>query len=258
MGTMQAVGPLGQGRVEEAERGDGALERAGEGAADQAHPFADPEGARALQDDAGEDPAQRLLGGEAEQDRGEGAADREGAGVDAGDPQGQDHHRRHREQADHEAGGAGGRRVEPPVEARGEAARPSQWVAAEPTITRTTTVPIRIHSLVAGGDLGAVVSRRPASPRAPAAPRAGRRAPLARSAAPARRRGRATCQAWLRVSNSSRGSFGRRGVGIKIGYPTPGASYASSAQAAASEPVAQRREPLVAGGVDRDRLLRGR
>ena len=109
---MQAVGALDQGRVEEAERADRPLERAGQGAADQAHPFADPERPGALQDDAGEEPAQRLLGGEAEHDRGEGAADGEGGGVDAGDPQRQDHHRRHREEADHEADGARRRRVQ--------------------------------------------------------------------------------------------------------------------------------------------------
>ena len=218
---MQAVGPLGQGRVEEAERGDRPLDRAGQGAADQAHPFADPEGPGALQDDAGEDPAQRLLGGEAEQDRGEGAADGEGAGVDAGDPQREDHHRRHRQQADDEAersrrwpgrgAGRGG----------GESPRTSQWVAAEPTIDQDDDGADPDPLAVAGRDLVAVVVDDQGRRRAPAARRADRRAPLARTAAPARRRGRATARRGC-GSRTARGEVSAaRRVGIEYRLPAP-------------------------------------
>jgi hypothetical protein len=44
--------------------------------------------------------AQGLLGGEAEDDRGEGTADGEGGGGDAGDPQRQNYNRAHCEEAD--------------------------------------------------------------------------------------------------------------------------------------------------------------
>jgi hypothetical protein len=76
------------------------------------------EGTGALQDDAGEEAAKGLLGGEAENDGGEGAPDRERGRVDPGDAQRDDHDHRHRDKADEEAEGAGGGGVEPSVERR--------------------------------------------------------------------------------------------------------------------------------------------
>ena len=80
-------------------------------------------GRRALQDDPGEDRAEALLGGEADQHCREGAADREGGGVDAGDPQRQHDHRDRRQQPEDEPGRPRRRRVEPAVEPRLQRAR---------------------------------------------------------------------------------------------------------------------------------------
>ena len=64
-----------EGRVEQAERADDALGLPGEAAGLQAHAVADAERPRAEQHDAGDQVAERLLGRETEDDRGEGAAD---------------------------------------------------------------------------------------------------------------------------------------------------------------------------------------
>ncbi len=255
VGDQQPVGPLAQGGVEEAERGDGALHRAGQGAADQAHPFADPEGPGALQDDAGEDPAQRLLRGEPEQDRGEGAADRQRAGV-----------RRRRSAAPgsrSRSSPAGGRRSRrcprSPGPAAGTSAAPapsqSQWVAAVPTITSTITVPIRNPFAVAGGDLAALVVDDQGRGRSPAARpparrgRAWRRAASSSSPSPSDVPGVAA-----RLEQLARQFRGRRGAGIKVRYPAADLANRRGGRRCV-DVSAQRRRPFVAGGEDRDRLV---
>ena len=176
---------------------------------------------------------------------------REGGGVDAGDPQGQDHHRRHREEADQEAERAGGRRVEAAVERRGEAAhQPVGRGRADDDQDRDGADP---HPLaVAGQRAAGGCSRRPGSPPAPAS--ATSRPPTAlrdiRGASSSPRP--SECQAWLRVSNSSRGSLGRRGRGHQAPLPGSRPAYASGGGASSA---AQRGQRLVPGAVDRDREL---
>ena len=76
---------LGERRVEQAERGDDALDLAGEAAGLQAHAVADLERPHGDQHEAGDQVAERLLGGETDDDRGDGAADGQRARVQPGD-----------------------------------------------------------------------------------------------------------------------------------------------------------------------------
>ena len=73
VGHHDGVLALGERRVEQPERGDDALDLAGQAARLQPHAVADLERARADQDDAGDHVAERLLGGETDDHRGDGA-----------------------------------------------------------------------------------------------------------------------------------------------------------------------------------------
>ena len=88
----------GEGRVEQAERGDDALELAGEVAGLQPHAVADLERPGGDQHDARDQVAQRLLGGEAEDDRDDGAGHGERPRLEPGDVQ-RDQHGRDQERA---------------------------------------------------------------------------------------------------------------------------------------------------------------
>ena len=96
---MIVVVALREGRVEQAERADDALDLPGEAAALQAHALADPERPRAEQHHAGEEVAERLLRRETDDDRGEGAADGQRPRVEPGDAQRDDDARARRRPA---------------------------------------------------------------------------------------------------------------------------------------------------------------
>ena len=123
---------LREGRVEQPERRDDALDLAREPARLQAHAVADPERPRRDQHHAGDQVPERLLRGETEDDGGDRATDGQRLGLQPGDAQ--RHERRHGEEhePDQEADGPRGRRVHPAEQrGRGEAAevarqRPAQ------------------------------------------------------------------------------------------------------------------------------------
>ena len=85
VGDHDLVLAVGEDRVEQPERADDALDLPASAAALQPHAVADAERPRAEQHEAGEEVAERLLGGETEDDRGERAADGQRARVQAGD-----------------------------------------------------------------------------------------------------------------------------------------------------------------------------
>ena len=111
------------------------------GAADEAHPFTDPEGPGALQEDAGEDAAESLLGRETEDDRREGPP-RRGSRVTPAI-------RRARITTATIATSCTRKPTVPAVAgsrrlySRGERAWTSQWAAVRPTMIRTVTVATR-------------------------------------------------------------------------------------------------------------------
>ena len=111
---------LREGRVEQAQRADDALDLPGDAAALQAHALAHAERPCAEQDGAGDEVAERLLRRETDDDRGEGAADGQGARVQSGHPQRDDDGEPDEDQADEEADRARGARVEAPEEGRPE------------------------------------------------------------------------------------------------------------------------------------------
>ena len=106
---QNAVAALQQRRIEEPERGDGAL--GGDAGALDGDDVADAEGTRAQQHGAGHHVAERLLRGETDDHRGEGTADGERRGIDAGDRERAEDDGDDREEADQETDAAGGRRV---------------------------------------------------------------------------------------------------------------------------------------------------
>ena len=122
VGDHDAVLPARERRVEQAERADDALGLAGEPAGLQPHALADAERARAQQDGAGDQVAERLLRGEADDDGGEGAADGERARREPGDPQRDDGHDRDRHEPQQEADRAGGARVHAAHQVRADGA----------------------------------------------------------------------------------------------------------------------------------------
>ena len=198
-------------------------------------------------------------GGEAEHDRGEGAADGQGGGRDPGDPQRQDHDRGHREEADQEAQGAGRRRVDAAEEARRDPAH--QPVAAgradDDQDHHGRRADPRSVAWEAGRGAG---SRRPAPPSS--AIRASRSPPSARPGACWLQlcgRGPLPARSGCRVSNSSRFNL-RRGAGIgRIGPPRVGGRRASSGYprgASRKRPFCPK-GPRVAFGLGRDGYARG-
>ena len=142
VGDHDRVLALGEGHVEQAERGHGALDLAGQPAALQADAVADPERARGDQDHAGDQVAERLLGGETEDDRGDGAADGQRARVEARDPQraqrGDDQERQPDQEADRARGAGSTRRNSP-----GSTQRPRSRASAQPRTTSTTAAATR-------------------------------------------------------------------------------------------------------------------
>ena len=82
------------------------------------HALADAERSRGEQHQAGEQVAERLLGGETQDDGGEGAPRDERGGVDAADAQRDQQRDRHRYEADQEPDGSGRGRIHPPEERR--------------------------------------------------------------------------------------------------------------------------------------------
>ncbi len=123
---------LREGRVEQAERGHDALDLAGQAARLQAHALADLERPRGDQHHAGDQVAERLLGRETEDDRGDGAADGQRARRQPGDPQRHQRRDDQEDQPDQEADGAGRRGIHAPEQrGRDEAADVAGQRAAE-------------------------------------------------------------------------------------------------------------------------------
>ena len=142
VGDHDRVLALGEGHVEQAERGDGALDLAGEAAALEADAVADAERARGDQHHAGDQVAERLLGGEAEDDRGDGATDGQRARVEPGDPQRGQRREGEERQADEEADRARGAGVDA-AEEPGSTQRPRSRASAQPSTTSTTAAATR-------------------------------------------------------------------------------------------------------------------
>ena len=134
---------LREGRVEQAERGDDALDLAGHGAGLQPHAVADPERARGDQDHAGDQVAERLLGRETDDDGGDRASDGQRGRVQPADAQRQQHGGR-----DHAPAGSGTPTV-PAVagsmrrNSAGAAKRPRSRASSQPRPTIATAAPTR-------------------------------------------------------------------------------------------------------------------
>jgi hypothetical protein len=141
VGDHHLIVALGEGRVEQTQRADDPLDLPGDAAALQAHALADPEGPRAQQQGAGNEVAERLLRRETDDDRGEGAADRERARVEPGHPQRDDDREPDEDQADEEADRPRGAGVQAPEQGRAERPATSRAIC-QPRTMSTTVVAI--------------------------------------------------------------------------------------------------------------------
>src|SRR4051794_8590556 len=118
VGHHDPVGAVDKGRIEEPEGADDPLHASRHGAAAKAHALAAAEGPGREEHHPGKEVSDRLLRSKTENHRCDRAADGKRVSVEPGDPQGDDDHRRDREQPYEEPGGSGGGGIHPAHEHR--------------------------------------------------------------------------------------------------------------------------------------------